>query len=68
MTGQKYVLYLVEWESCNSYSTADLIKECFNCRIADILPDGNVIIADPQAEHWLSDAEMSKFVDWHRAR
>lgn len=68
MQRQDYILDLVEWESVNSYSTADLIKECFNCRYVEILADGNVIIADPQAEHLLSDGELDEFVAWHKAR
>lgn len=65
---QDYILELVDWESVNSYCTADLIRECFNCRNVEILQDGNVVIADPQASHLLSDDELDEFVRWHKAR
>lgn len=67
MQRQDYILDLVEWESVNSYCTADLIKECFNCRNVEILQDGNVVIADPQASHLLSDQELDEFVRWHKS-
>lgn len=65
MSNQEYVLNLVDWESINDYSTLELIKECFNCRKANILDDGNVIIADPQSAHMLSNEELDSFVQWH---
>lgn len=67
MTSQEYILDLVEWEPTNGHKTVELIKECFNCQKVEILEDG-VIIADPQAEHLLSDEELAKFVAWHQAR
>lgn len=65
---QDYILELVEWESVNSSCTAELIKECFNCHNVEILQDGNVIIADPQKSHLLSDEQLDKFVAWHTSR
>lgn len=67
-TNQDYILNLIEWESVNGYSTAELIKECFNCREVTIDEDGDVAIADPQASHILSNDELTSFVEWHKAR
>ena len=68
MTAQQYILDLVEWESVNGYSTIDLIKQCFNCHQAEITPEGNVWIANPQAGHTLEDNELAKFVEWHKSQ
>lgn len=66
MTPQQYIISLVEWESTNGYKTTDLICECFNCHNAEILPLGDVWISDPQQDHVLDEAELNKFVEWHK--
>jgi len=66
MTSQQYIITLVEWESTNGYKTADLICECFNCRKAEVLQSGDVLIGDPQQDHVLDEAELDKFVQWHK--
>jgi hypothetical protein len=68
MTNQEYILNLIDWESTNGYSTVELVKECFNCRHAEVLPSGDIVIADPQNECLLSDEALAKFVAWHQAR
>lgn len=61
---QEYILELVSWQEVNGYSTVGLVKEFFNCRQATIFDDGDVMIADPQSEHILSEEELSRFVAW----
>lgn len=67
-TNQDYILSLIEWESANGYSTAELIKECFTCREVTIFEDGDVAIADPQFYQILSNDQLTSFIQWHKAR
>lgn len=67
-TARQYILELIEWESVNGYSTADLVMECFNCRQVTIDPAGDIYISDPQAGHWLDDAKLEEFVEWHKSQ
>lgn len=67
-TTRQYVLDLIDWEDANGYSTADLAKECFNCRQVTIDSDGDIFISDPQAGHWLDDAKLEEFVEWHKSQ
>ncbi|CAB5194398.1 hypothetical protein UFOVP178_1 [uncultured Caudovirales phage] len=68
MTAQQYILDLVEWESTNGYSTADLIRHWCNCQEVEITEQGNVWIANPQTGHTLEDNELAKFVEWHKSQ
>lgn len=46
--------------------TIDQVKECFNCHEAEIDPDGDIWIANPQTGHWLREHEwetLAKFVE-----
>jgi len=45
-------------------SIANVAMECFNCRRAELLLDGSVLIADPQAEQILSDEKMQELFDF----
>lgn len=65
---RQYVRDLVERELTNGYSTSELVQEFFNCRVAEVLAGGDILIADPQSEHLLSDEELAKFVEWHKGR
>jgi hypothetical protein len=48
----------------NAVDLTDAIRECFNCREADIDDDGNVWIAKPQAGHWLRTDEMTALISF----
>ena len=44
--------------------TITAIRDRFNCQLAEIDDDGDVWIAEPQAGHWLKDADLLDLVDW----
>lgn len=45
----------------------DGIKECFNCREAEI-DDGRIWIADPQTGHWIDETNLCHYANWELAR
>lgn len=46
----------------------NLIKEWANCIEADIDPEGDIWIAEPQRGHWLDAEEKATFQEWITAR
>jgi hypothetical protein len=63
-TPQEKVLDLVSWETANSFSTVDLIRERYSCRCAVVEHDGRIWAGDPQTARWLSDSETLDFLAW----
>lgn len=48
----------------NDMTIADGIKEWANCYEADCDDEGNIWIANPQADHWLDRDKLADFIAW----
>ena len=70
MTAKQIAAYVAEVrEGCasNGVDFNDLVREFFNCRVAETDDAGDIWISDPQTGHWVDAERKAEFLAWVEA-
>jgi hypothetical protein len=61
---RKHILGSIGGDDEARVNLLDAIKTWANCYEADVSPEGNIWIAQPQRGHWLDDDRLVEFINW----
>lgn len=67
MKNKESILELVDSESCNGFSTTELVAEWGNYEAAQIT-DGDISVKNAHGWRWLNEDDVTNFLTWVKSR